>query len=104
MDDISIPAALAAEPPSGQAPDRVWTLWNAVQRRIEDRNEVTSHATEGDSYSRDLAHAERLLLQDYEAYLIALRRTQLADGENEMLARGSMGRGFNFDGVALHQL
>lgn len=104
MANISIAAALAASPPPGTASPRALELWTEFLAAREDYSDVVSHSSEGISFTRDLARAERRLLNFYEAYQLELLRDGAAAGTDPTLLQRGRGRTFDFSNLAFHEL
>lgn len=79
-------------------------LWNKVQTHLADINDVSSHSTEGTSYTRDLQRSETLLMSYYEAYLLRKRTLTVASASDEIRTRETNSRGVRFDAIPFHTL
>lgn len=108
-EEISLPRIMADPGPEpGKGYDHEDThlvrLWTDVQRHLADLNSVTSHSTEGTSYSRDLMAAERHLFAAYQAYLMRRATLQTEAGTNPLLTRTTQSRVISFAGTSFHEL
>lgn len=107
--DISIAAALADPgPQEDQGYDHedatLVSLWANVQTKLGEYNDVSSHSTEGTSYSRDLSRAEKTLLDYYQAYLLRRDLLCAADSAHPLHLRTSRSRTTDWSGIALQDL
>ena len=104
MDDISIAAALAASAPPEDGPPKAFDLWERLKSQLAEYDDISSHATEGVSYARDLKRSREMVLETYQAYKMVLATVGAEAGVDPLLLRRPRGFGVDFSGLAFHEL
>ncbi len=101
---IALSAILAEPDPPAYAREKTLSLWTTVQAKIAELNDVSSHAAEGVSYSRDLQRAEQLLREYFTAYRTSLATDGARAGTNPHLLQQPRGHTYDWRNLKFDQL